>query len=708
MAKYQEFPLTFEKGFVGEIEESVLQPGQASVLTNWEPTAQGGLRARNAWSSISTDGLTANYKIRGWKEVAVSASAGSSNAAIVQTDSNQTDNGETTGLSTESVSLSGITIGNLLVVGFTLGDFSGAFPTVNSITSGFTLIGSSAGSVHSGGGIRMRSFIYAKLADSTSQTCEVVSAGSGLSRVVTLAMSEVSGVSSASATDTDGKNGTSTLTPSCDSVSGSGVAVTAWDAGTDSGGGVWSTTPGAGYTNWGAAFYTTVGAEMNSDLNIKTYDASPVTDTGTSADAEQCSVVMAIFDADSSAATPASFNLFMAVATDTGYSIYSIPRDEIQTGTWTLVDSEACDDTSAFVSMSVNTGELVWSASTMTNPRYVVLSTLTGNDLSDLTDKAGRATCSHKNRIFVGGDLLNPSRLRWSGIGTPHTFGANDFLDIGGDDGEAIEDLVSVEGLLLVCKTNRLYLISGSGIESFFINELPGGTASTGRAAVRTPYGTIVAGPEEIWVVQGGGVDPLSRPLGVAYSITGLVSTAYAQDSVLISNGGTGTVYRINLVTGSWSKELITEGENTVYHLFSLQGRLYYGVKNSSIEVGGTRRLSSLRSFDAVTSATEYNAATGKVAMIGPVARYSPRFIFLQMRLQDPTKPNHLFVTITTNQGSRTESVFIQDEVQREKFSMGPFKGSEWVQVSYAHDSSPTHSAIDVEYGVIAAILEEQ
>lgn len=61
----QEFPLTFEKGLVTEIEESTLDLGQAAALLNWEPTAQGGLRARNRWQNISKAGLPTDYQVRG-------------------------------------------------------------------------------------------------------------------------------------------------------------------------------------------------------------------------------------------------------------------------------------------------------------------------------------------------------------------------------------------------------------------------------------------------------------------------------------------------------------------------------------------------------------------------------------------------------------------------------------------------------------------
>lgn len=686
MAKYQEFPLTFEKGFIGEIEDSVLQQGQASVLTNWEPTAQGGLRPRNGWSSISTLGLSANYKIRGWANYAVPAS--SSSAAIVQ-ETALPDGVEVppeANTNTKTATLNGTTSGNILV-GIVTQDGSAGSPVV---TSGFTSRVSRATATFA-------TRLYTKVSPGGTQSFTATLA-TAIGHVHLFELSSVTEIP----TDTDNGDALASTTLNCSSVVNTGVALI---AGAQDSSTAWTNPPTLDVTQWATG---SSGRSLSNGAS-SIYTTAIVSDSVDAAiGAGEAPVVMAIWDALPSSAQPATFYILMAVATSTGYSIYRLNRDEIQTGIWELVDAETCDDTNAFVSMSVNSGELVWSASTMTNPRYVVLSTLAGNDLTDLNDKSGRATCSHKNRMFVGGDIANPSRLHWSGIGTPHTFAANDFLDIGGDDGEAIEDLVSVEGLMLVCKTNRLYLISGSGIESFFINELPGGSASTGRATVRTPYGTIVAGPAEVWVVQGGGVDPLSRPLGVDYNISGLVSTAYAQDHALICDGGTGMVYRVNLVTGSWSKELITDGENIVYHLFSLQGRFYYGVEDSTIQVGGTRRLSSARSYDEVTGATDYIASTGKTALLGPMARYSPRFVFLQMRLQDATKPNTLFVTITTNQGSRIESIFVDTEVQRERISMGPFKGSEWVQVSYTHDSSPTHSAIDVEYGVIGTILEEQ
>lgn len=707
-AAIQEFPLTFEGGLVTEVEDSTLEVGQAASLVNWEPTAQGGLRARNAWTAISTTGLPTNYKVRGWGTIATDASAaggGGGTATIVQTDSIQTDNGIATGGGTESVSLTGITIGNLLVVGFTLSDTS-SLPSVGSITAGFTLVAASAG-VTSGANDG-RSFIYARIATSTSHTCQVTAAGSGVPTVTTLAMSEVSGVSSATATDTDTQAGSAALTATCASVSGSGVAVTVWDAFSGAGGS-WTTTPGSGYTNWGAAYFDGSSA-MNSDLNIKTYTSSPVTDTGNSLAGDNASMAMAIFDAAAgggAVATAVEYYIVLAVATDTGYSLYRILRDEITTGTWTLIDSGTADDTSVFVSMAQGAGYLAWSASSMTQPRKILISGPTGSNITGMSGNAGRALAYHKDRLFIAGDEDTPSRLYFSGIGTPDSFATStDYLDIGGDDGEAIQDLVSVEGLLLVCKTSRLYLISGSGIESFFVNELSGGSAASGRAAVRTPYGTVVVGPTDIWVVQGGGVDPLSRPLGAAFSVVGNVSTAYAQDHVLVCDTDSNVVHRVNLVTGAWLQEEVTNGANEPHHLFSLQGRLYYGVGNSATEAGGTRRLSDPRSYDFITGGTSFEASTGKLALLGPSVTYTPRHLFLQVRNHDDELPNALHVTVTTDLGSQSWADMIDAEVKRYRVDLGQHTNASWLQIAFAADSSAIAGALDPERAVLSTYVD--
>jgi hypothetical protein len=400
------------------------------------------------------------------------------------------------------------------------------------------------------------------------------------------------------------------------------------------------------------------------------------------------------------------FYIVMAVASSsTHYKVYRIIREDILTGTWELLDELDATNTDAWVTFAQGAGKLVWSATTMAAPRLVNISGGGGSNISQLAGKAGRSSAYHKDRMFIGGSIDIPGRLYFSAIGDPNNYTtATDFLDIGGDDGEALNDLVSVEGLLMVCKNNRLYLISGSGIESFFVNELPGGTAASGRPAIRTPYGTIVVGPDDIWVVQGGGVDPMSRPLGGGFAVTGNVSTAYAQDSVIVVDATTGRIWRVNLVTGSWAEEDVKTNEP--YITFSLNGRLYYGANGSTTQVGGKRQLTDSRDYDTTSDGNVFHAATGKLALVGPSARYTARHLYLQLRNHNPGNMSPLHVTVESNLLTEDHTIEVIEEVARETLSLGKHRGAEWLKVRYVAGSSATAGAVDVEKGVIAAYVE--
>lgn len=951
--EYEEFPLTFEKGLVSEIEESVLDVGQASELINWEPATYGGLRVRNAYTSMSTDGLTAPYRVRGFGSIATGTAVAGAVNAPVQVQHSSWPNGDADPVASKTLTLNGVNIGNVLIA--YIADDSGLTPTV---TGGWTQRAVSSGD-------KQYVKFYTKVAASSTEAFTYTIATARIRAMSVFEVKYLPGEDPGTAwaaTSQFGGSGTDSVTvTNADSDGAFTLVGYLYDGGTpdtaDSGTSGWGTptqvnantrtgvtfedldqldganhlgtstsisyvspswTPPAtglvivlvrGYSNAGANFSTMsvtgngltwndaydaseLGEDQTADGNgVHLYawaDCSLVSPTagaitvtiGGSLTIEgiQCSFVRAIgadttdpfvqFDshADSTAGTEVSgptlgsalqpgsgllgiashadtdgggddpiatptigtgnweavldsfsldldpnntnsfndnavghmrtayssssnspdtqatwsntvtadnacmttyeirgqgnaakvyrgtvslpgtmieefsyisgkrivakmvswgytppsvtadtvdFYIVMALAQgSTTYKVYRIGRDDITSGTWEQIDvvTDALDN-SSLVSFAQGAGHLIWTASSMNYPRAIELATLSAFNITDMLGLAGRTVAYHKDRLFMAGSSQNPSRLYFSGIGTPTDFvTATDFIDIGGDDGEAIQDLSSVEGLLLVPKTNRAYLISGSGVESFFVNELAGGTAAVGRSAVRTPYGTILAGDDDVWVVQGGGVDPMSRPLGGGYDVQGAVSTAYAQDMALIADtGNSGRVWRVNLVTGAWSEETTSNSslEEAVYLTFSLNGRLYYGTNDSDTEVGGTRRLTSDRNFDQTTGAIDFHAATGRMAMFGPQVRYTPRHLYLQLRSQDPTKPNELFLTVETNLGSQNFSYRVSETTQREYRSIGFKKGVEWIKFYLSCDSSPEHAAIDVEKAVLTCATED-
>lgn len=404
-----------------------------------------------------------------------------------------------------------------------------------------------------------------------------------------------------------------------------------------------------------------------------------------------------------------TFYITLAVADGTnGYKIYRILRDDITTGTWEQIDAVTdATGNSSWVSFAQGAGKLIWTATSLSAPRSIDLTSLLATNVTDLAGKVGRVAVYHKDRMFIAGNPSTPSRVYFSGIGDPQDFvTVTDFLDIGGDDGEAVQDLVSVEGLLLVAKTNRSYLISGSGIESFFVNELPGGTAAAGKPASRTPYGTILAGVDDVWNVQGGGVDPMSRPLGGEYVAGGNLSTAYAQDMCLIADSSDGTVWRLNLVTGAWSKEDTRTGDGQIYNMFSLNGRIYYGTNGSTTQVGGTRKLSDVRTYDQTTGGMDFEASTGRLSLVGPGSAYTPRYIYLQLRSHDTSVLGVLTATVETDLGTRNFTFDVTESTQRFTRALGFTKGATWIKITFSASSSATRAAIDVERAVLAVDAE--
>ena len=387
-----------------------------------------------------------------------------------------------------------------------------------------------------------------------------------------------------------------------------------------------------------------------------------------------------------------------------GYRIWQIPKDELDAGTWTELDSIAdMTDTSALVSFAQGAGQLLWTASTMTYPRKITLSSGLAANITSIS--AGRVVCYHKNRFFMTGTTADPARVRFSDLADGATWGVNSYFDLNADDGEAAEDMVSVEGLLLVAKTNQTFLISGSGIESFFVNSLSGGSSATGRSLAKTPYGTILSGTYEMWSVQGGGIDPLSRPLGNGYTISGYVSSAYASDKAYVLDSGTGTIYAQDLITGAFALENVTHATDTPHVMFSVGRTLLYGTDNSTTYLGGYRSLADTRVGDATATTTEYDASTPLTFLLGPQVKYTPRHLFLQVRRQGAS-PANLTVTVETPAGTHNWTVSPTSTVTRQRLDIGYASGQPWIQVHFSQSCTPGQNPCDIERIILGVDVE--
>jgi hypothetical protein len=215
-------------------------------------------------------------------------------------------------------------------------------------------------------------------------------------------------------------------------------------------------------------------------------------------------------------------------------------------------------------------------------------------------------------------------------------------------------------------------------------------------------------GENVIWAVQGGGVDPISRPLGAGYRIAGSAFAGYALDEARILDATLEKIYRVNLVSGSWSTEELDDGENEPHVMFSLAGKYYFGVENSTTQVGAVLSPTNPRAYDTVTGETHYAAKTPQMFMLGPSYKYTPRHLFLQLRRQDDS-PADLAVTVHSRSGSDARTILgsaIDDDVTRHRLDLGTYRGEPWLQLEFGMTTDVDDDGIDIERMVLGVDVE--
>lgn len=74
-----------------------------------------------------------------------------------------------------------------------------------------------------------------------------------------------------------------------------------------------------------------------------------------------------------------------------------------------------------------------------------------------------------RNILFVGGVAAYPNRVYFSGIGTPETFGANDYFDIEPGDGDILTGGIALKDKVLFAKQRAWHYLVGSGTNTFAI-----------------------------------------------------------------------------------------------------------------------------------------------------------------------------------------------------------------------------------------------
>ena len=67
----------------------------------------------------------------------------------------------------------------------------------------------------------------------------------------------------------------------------------------------------------------------------------------------------------------------------------------------------------------------------------------------------------HKNYLFLSGNSTYPSRVYYSTLDTPETWGANDFFDVNPNDGDSVTGLSVTLDTLIIMKEYNMYILYG-------------------------------------------------------------------------------------------------------------------------------------------------------------------------------------------------------------------------------------------------------
>ncbi len=193
---------------------------------------------------------------------------------------------------------------------------------------------------------------------------------------------------------------------------------------------------------------------------------------------------------------------------------------------------------------------------------------------------AGRAIVYHLSQFWVGGNPTTPTHLRYSAPGDADTWDlANDFVLIGQDDGEPIEDLAVWDRVLVVGKNHGLWYVAGDTPENFVVRPLETRFgAARGRSIVPTEDGVFIVGVDgNCYLWDGGDVRRITKKFRIDPAPAlggGYVSASFVAGKLYVTLSTSGqTVWCYEPAADRWRREKVNSALNTPHDLVSFDDR---------------------------------------------------------------------------------------------------------------------------------------
>jgi hypothetical protein len=665
--KYLRIPM--HQGLLESQESSKVPLGFMTELVNWVPEQTGGLRARGKWLKGSENGAPSDRQNRG-----IGTFNRFTDPVIVQQSSVYQNNNSGSATVSPSVTWAvPTTPGNTLIACI------GVMATAGNIT--FTVTGTGWTNRGVTSPLVATSAVpYTLVYEQVTTTSysgsvtpfSIASSNSAIGRNYSLVILEVAGLASFDVTAHN--SGSNTLAQNSPLTVTTTTAVTTQPsefalAFTD----VMHSTPAAdppvstitATTGWteqqNTAYFgqAILGSVRNKFLvHSKTVRAAGTQSitldmvfSNVANDGERMDTQVLTWKGWNTSATPSDSGHELLAANYNGSTvdIWAIDRDTLDTGTLRIVDAglPSSGEPVAFV---MGMGAAFYTASSFTGIRRY--DGVTGA-LVATSPIGARCLAINHDRMWAGGPLAYPSRLNYTNLLDPFawTGSGSGYWDIGTDDGEFIEDITPFNDGLSIGKETSLWFLSGSTTSDFARHQLSGGGAAPGRSLLTTPFGSVIAGTDQVWLYDGETVTRLGNAIEVSYGPEGYVTSSYIDGSIYIADPLAGRVYVFNLggPVGTWRVE---ECADTIGTLYNVGGRQFMGPYSTTVG-----SLVNYRDFPAPVRGKDYDPLpmsyrmrTGDLWVDGALHPSTPRQMYLQLRQRggDPADPG-LVVTPVFN-----------------------------------------------------------
>lgn len=289
------------------------------------------------------------------------------------------------------------------------------------------------------------------------------------------------------------------------------------------------------------------------------------------------------------------------------------------TGGWHHLGQHANIDSEYPVAFGKAQRDLYFTNPGMTDLRRWTLDESTDSVNVGSMTEPGQAMAFHKERLYCGGAYDFPYRLYYSALANGASWDvANDYIDIGSDDGAPICDLLAFGDQLVIAKSTEVWIMIGDPEGSFSLTQLEGVAGSRGRCLVATPKGLVILGEESAWLWQGGDPEPISRPVQSTY-IANIGDTVwktgvYAGGYVFVAGSAAAQPLLVfDLDRGVWWTEPTDSDDDQMISIWARDNRLVGGPRQSTVASPLNYRdvRTGARAKDLSTMAETFEAQTG-------------------------------------------------------------------------------------------------